>query len=266
MRVKGEIYPHKYEPLIPFSLFEQAKRIREGYKIKPHRWGGLPFPYRGLITCAECGCRITFETKKGKYTYGHCTSKKNEHSLTYVNQDKITKQVLNILKSITIPEIAYTQVSDGLRINHEEKKRNYQSDLNNIESEIKKYQTRKERVYEDYLDGKIPEDLYNRKFEEFGIKIKLKQEQRESLELSNDEYYTTISYLLNLANNVEDLFLKADHEQKRSILDLIVSNLELDGDSLRWKYKKPFDLMAFCAENSTWLSLQVTNFLTGGVR
>ncbi len=78
--------------------------------------------------------------------------------------------------------------------------------MNSIEAEIKKYQTRKERVYEDYLDGKIAEDLYNRKFEEFGIKIKLKQGQKESLELSNDEYYTTISYLLKLADNVENLF------------------------------------------------------------
>lgn len=263
MRVKGEIYPHKYKPLIPYSLFEQVKQVREGYKVKPHRWGGLPFPYRGLIKCAECGCGITFETKKSKYIYGHCTSKRDRHELTYVNENKITAQVMKLLKTISIPEQAYVQVSEVLRKSHEEKKQRYQSDITTIEVEIKKYQSRKEKVYEDYLDGKISEDFYNRKFEEFSIKIKLKQEQRESLELANDDYYGTVSHLLRLANNVENLFLKANQEQKRSILNLIVSNLELDGDLLRWKYKKPFETMAFCTKNANWLRLQVTNSLIG---
>lgn len=253
MRVKGDIYPHKYEPLIPYSLFEQAKSIREGYKVKPHRWGGLPFPYRGLIKCAECGCGITFETKKQKYIYGHCTSKRNDHYVTYVNEDKITAQVMNILKAITIPKQAYIQVSEVLRKSHEEKKQRYLSDMTAIEAEIKKYQLRKEKVYEDYLDNKISEDFYSRKFEEFNVKIKLKQEQRESLELANDEYYGTVSRLLRLSHNAQNLFKKANHEQKRSILNLIVSNLELDGDLLRWKYKKPFETMAFCAESNSWL-------------
>lgn len=253
MRVKGDIFPHKYEPLIPYSLFDQVKSVREGYKVKPHRWGGLPFPYRGLIKCAECGRGITFETKKQKYIYGHCTSKRNDHYVTYVNEDKITTQVMNILKSITIPKQAYIQVSELLRKSHEEKKQRYQIDMTAIEAEIKKYQSRKEKVYEDYLDNKISEDFYTRKFEEFNTKIKLKEEQRESLELTNDEYYGTVSHLLSLSHNSQNLFKKANHEQKRSILNLIVSNLELDGDLLRWKYKKPFETMAFCAESNSWL-------------
>jgi hypothetical protein len=60
---------------------------------------------------------------------------------------------------------------------------------------------------------------------------------------------------LNLANSIEDLFLKANREQKRSILNLIISNLQLDGNLLRWKYKKPFEMMAFCSKNSTWLRI-----------
>jgi hypothetical protein len=36
---------------------------------------------------------------------------------------------------------------------------------------------------------------------------------------------------------------------------MIVSNLELDSDLLRYKYKKPFDMMAFCNETSNWLAL-----------
>ena len=47
---------------------------------------------------------------------------------------------------------------------------------------------------------------------------------------------------------------------------MIVSNLELDSDLLRYKYKKPFDMMAFCNETSNWLPLPVANSFTGVVR
>lgn len=188
------------------------------------------------------------------------SSRTHRHDLTYVNEDKITAQVMSILKAISIPKEALIQVSEVLRKSYEETKRQYVSDVTAIDAEIKKYQSRKEKVYEDYLDNKISEDFYTRKFEEFSVKAKLKQEQRESLELANDEYYGTVSHLLRLAHNAENLFQKANHEQKRAILNIVVSNLELDGDLLRWKYKKPFEMMAFCSESNSWLRLQVTDY------
>lgn len=255
MRVMGNIYPHKYNPIISRSLFEKARSVREGYQIKPHRWGGLPFAYRGLITCAECGCRITFETKKQKYTYGHCTRKKNKHPLKYVNENEITKQIKELTRRIQIPAVAFHEISTILRESHETKKKSYENQSQLIDAQIQKYQQRKEKVYEDYLDGKIAEDFYERKFKEFDVQVKLKQEQRESLELSSDEYYLGATHLLKLAKELPTLFEKADPAQKRSILNIIVSNLELDGDLLRWKYKKPFDTMALCNESLNWLPL-----------
>ena len=253
MKVMGKLYAHKYTPIISRALFENAKSVREGYKITPHRWGGLPFPYRGLIDCTECGCQITFETKKGKYTYGHCTRKKNKHPVKYVNENEITKQIQDILKRVQIPEDAYIQVSDILRKNHEEKKHSYHKEMATLESEIIKYQQRKERVYEDHLDGKITQEFYDKKFSEFDIQLKLKQEARESLELSDDDYYLSVSHLLKLARDLPTLFEKAEIQQKRVLLKMVVSNLELDGTLLGWKYKKPFEIMASCNEMNSWL-------------
>lgn len=253
MRVMGKLYIHHYTPLISRELFEKAKDVREGYKVTPHRWGGLPFTYRGLIECAECGCRVTFETKKGKYIYGHCTRKKNKHSVKYVNENEIARQVQDIFRNVQIPENAYVQVSDILRKSHEEKKRSFSNDKSLIDAEIARYQQRKERVYEDYLDGKIGEEFYQRKFEEFDTQLKIRQERRESLELSDDEYYLSVDHLLKLAKDLPILFEKAEIQKKRMLLKMIVSNLSLDGDLLRWKYKKPFDLMASCNEMNSWL-------------
>ena len=150
MRVKGSLYPHKYEPLVTFELFERVKTIQNGYKVEPKRWGGLPYVYRGLLKCETCGCRVTFEKKKQKYGYGHCTQSRFKHDYKYVSEELITKQIMKIFEAIKIPEEAYQEVSSVLRQTHEDKKRYREQTLSSIESEITKFQNRIDRVYEDY--------------------------------------------------------------------------------------------------------------------
>ncbi len=253
MRVKGKLYPHKYTPIISEDLFKRVDDVRKGFNTQPHRWAGLPFTLRGLMACAVCGCRITFETKKGKYTYGHCTQSKYKHSIKYVNENVILTQVQKILENIQIPENIFGEISSVLRASHEAKKDAQVATLASIQTEIDKYQKRIERVYDDYLDEKIDEAFYNRKFAEFREKQKILQYRRENLELVDDEYYATVSHLLKLAKDAPILFEKADIQQKRKMIKTVLSNFTLDGDQLGWKYKKPFDTMAFCAENSNWL-------------
>ena len=73
MRIKGELYPHKYQPLISKALFDKVQQIRNGHHKKSFKYAGKPFIFRGMIKCADCGCTITPETTKG-HIYYHCTN------------------------------------------------------------------------------------------------------------------------------------------------------------------------------------------------
>lgn len=253
MVVKGKLYPHKYDRVITEQLYEQAKRVREGYHIKPKRWAGLPYAYRGLISCADCGCRITFEKKKGLYVYGHCTQYKGKHNAPYILEEEFTKQISKLFESIAIPEDAYREVELALRQFHEDKKRMRTEHLARMDAEIEKYQTRIDRIYEDYLDNVIDRPFYERKYEEYRKAQKSLQNKRINIEQVEDDYYNTVSYLLSTAKQAPALFEKANPEQKRSLINLVLSNLKLDGDLLLCELKKPFDTMVFCNENSNWL-------------
>jgi hypothetical protein len=160
---------------------------------------------------------------------------------------------MQMLRDIQIPDYAYNQVSEALRQSHEDKKRMHMATQTSIDTEIAKYQTRIERVYEDFLDDKIPEDLYDKKFAEYREKQKILQYKREKLELINDEYYASALHLLEVAKDAPNLFQKGSIEQKRNLLKKVGSNFSLDDDLLRWKLKEPFKMMVLCNKNSTWL-------------
>ena len=49
---------------------------------------------------------------------------------------------------------------------------------------------------------------------------------------------------LKIYNDVEDLYKVADNSEKRELLNYVLQNLMLDGESLSYEYKKPFDIFA----------------------
>ncbi|MDB5161597.1 MAG: hypothetical protein JWM52_105 [Candidatus Saccharibacteria bacterium] len=83
--------------------------------------------------------------------------------------------------------------------------------LRTIDTEIEKYQTRLKKVYEDYIDEKIPEQLYERKFTEYKKNQKSLQNKRLNIEQVEDDY-GTVSHLLRLARDAPALFSKANNE------------------------------------------------------
>lgn len=253
MRIKGILYPHNYDQIISFDLFEKVQSVLHGYSAKPHRWAGLPFPYRGLIHCHECDCKVTFEYKKnGKYTYGHCTQSKYKHEAEYVNENIIEKQFIEAVQAIRIPDEIHSDLIEVIKAVKGDQTKTLEQERTVLQTEIAKYDTRLNRMYVDRLDGKVADYLYDEKHKEFTESKHKLQTRLQKIELLHNDKIDEYSHLLELANKAPKIFEKANHEQKRDILNQVLSNSTLDGKQLRWKYKKPFALMALCSENANW--------------
>jgi site-specific DNA recombinase len=259
MRIKGELFPHHYETIVSEKEFEAAKRVREGYHIKPKIWGGLPYPYRGLISCAECGCRITFEKKKQKYVYGHCTQHRGKHNATYVNQNDLTQQLRSVFMQIQLPEDAYDEVTQALQQDEELSGKQNQKRQEEITAELKRLETKIERNYEAYLDGMIAAETYQRKNRALLENKRILETTRNNFELIAKDTYSDILNLLDVSRRAPEIFENAENEEKRTLINMTLSNLELFDKELRWKLKKPYDTMAFCNETQNWLGRRDSN-------
>jgi len=253
MRRQGKLYKHAYEPLIDKQLFDQVEAVRQGYKNKKHRWGGLPYRYRGLIDCADCSCRITFEKKKGKYVYGHCTQSKGKHDISYIREEKFTKQLTRLFEDIQLPDHAYDKVSKALQESTQEQQLRHEEQISALKADVARYDNRLERIYDDLLDGNISQDIYDRKRKEFNESKQTKQTLLETFELSETDDKGSVLHLLKVARDAPKLFKKANIQQTRRLVKTVLSNLELQDDQLRWKLQKPFDTVLVCNKNANWL-------------
>lgn len=86
MKAKGELYPHKHEPIISHDLFQKTQEVRLGHNKKPFQYAAKSFIFRGMITCGHCGCLVSPEIKKGKYVYYSCTNAKGTCQRDYINE------------------------------------------------------------------------------------------------------------------------------------------------------------------------------------
>jgi hypothetical protein len=62
-----------------------------------------------------------------------------------------------------------------------------------------------------------------------------------------------------LSRKAPDLFENSDNDEKRELLNTVLSNLELDDEELRWELKEPFDAMALCSKAQNWLATWVVD-------
>jgi hypothetical protein len=112
-----------------------------------------------------------------------------------------------------------------------------------IPAQYEKLQYRLDEMYEDKLDGRINQDLYNRK------SLEWKREQDdilrkiERLQGASRSYKNGGVKLLELSQQAVMLYEKQTAQEKRRIINFVCSNSVWKDGLLQPNYRKPFDIL-----------------------
>ncbi|MDP3941761.1 MAG: recombinase family protein [bacterium] len=95
IRWKGALFPGKHEPLISHEPFDEVQRIKVKRTNKKYlRHNHL---FKGLMTCIECGGKITWEEHK-QIVYGHCNHYRNCTQKKWHKEKEVEQKIVKRLE------------------------------------------------------------------------------------------------------------------------------------------------------------------------
>jgi site-specific DNA recombinase len=110
-----------------------------------------------------------------------------------------------------------------------------------------------DQMYEDKLDGKIDEEFWTRKMNEWREQERALESQLSSLSVPlTADTVLTVNRVFELANRAHFLYLTRNAAERAQLLKSVLLNCSTDGVNLWPTYRKPFDLIFQHAKTENW--------------
>ena len=246
MLCKGQIYPHKYQPIIAKDIFDKCQTIRKGWKKKPFQYAAKPYIFRGLLRCARCGCAMSPETAKGKFIYYSCTNAKKElcDVKVYVPEKDLLKPIYGYLQALSaISQDRIDEIVAGLKRTSQAQGLYHKKAIDGLQQEYNATQVRIDRLLELLLDGSITKPDYDKKLKslkekQYDLGIRLEDHTK-----ADENYHITAATVLSLAKSALEIFESSEIEEKRSLLNYLLQNSTVDGKTPHYSLREPFNTL-----------------------
>lgn len=243
---KGNLYQGKHEPLIAKDLFDQVQAKMTRGTLPYHNKGLTEL--RGKIFCGSCTKTITWETQKG-HSYGGCKQCKSQigKDKKYIRQEDLERDLLTHIASVAPQSEKIIDVlRQALKESHSEEIELHETQTKSINNQLERIRQRMRTMYNDKLDEKISEDLYDEKVQQFGEEKEALLNSLKKLEKDNTEYYRVGFAIHELALRAKEIYLseKASIEERRMLLSYAFSNITVLKGNIKLEYTKAFSFLA----------------------
>src|SRR3989339_1124119 len=237
-----ELYQGKHEPAISKKLFDKCAEV-SARNAHPMKRGINKHVFRGLMKCAECGCGITSEVKKG-HTYYRCTKKKGVCTQKYVREEFLAEQANDIIKKVSLPsewkEFMLAELD-------KEQASSFHSDalfVQNLKNQVKSVEETLDRLLDAHLDSTITSEEYmSKKQKLLNQKIDFSEKLKDFERKGNRWLELSKQFILD-SNQALIIASEENLEAKRDFLKKIGSNPRLASPSLLLDFKKPWRILA----------------------
>ena len=216
---KGKIYKGKHEPIFEIDEFNLAQEVRKNRRKKKTTCiNKEPNLLTGLCYCGVCGCAMRYQ----KWTHGkhkiYCCSR--DKSMSYLpnynaNCDNTLEWAVDIEKQV---EAEIMKISLNLSSQKPVAK---QSKIEIIQSQIKKEENRRKRLFNLYADGN--DDVLDM-IKQSDDTINSLKEQLET-ELSSKEANKKKSVAYENIKKIADVWDNIDKRNKNMILKSIIDKI-----------------------------------------
>jgi DNA invertase Pin-like site-specific DNA recombinase len=245
IRYHGQWYPGKQKPLVDRITWDRVQ-VLLGDKI----YKSNDLAYAGeLIRCTHCGSCITGEAvvKKAtgkRYIYYRCVKYKQPgHPSIRLTEAQVEEQIISLFRQMKQPADISSWFSRMLMIWMTDKHKEARERAADLERQIDAVRRQEERLLQMRLADEITGETYVEKSTGMRDRMAQLKLQVDAADRGIDEKSELAVKAFELSQSLEEKWLTAEAPEKRKILEILCLNLELDGVSLVFTMRKPFDLV-----------------------
>lgn len=236
MIFKGKEYNHSYDTIIEPWLWDKVQEVKN-------------------LKCQTCGYSITFDGPKhnGK-TYGKCTEYGGKHGAVWVDEEILINQIRKLLKSIQLPKDQIPDLITEIEKNHANEQIRYTNKKTSLQAEYDELDVELEELFKDRKQFKSRHDIFERMVKKIEKRQKELMDDLQDHSNGDKAFVIGASYLLDVCSRAVELFdaESTKVEQKRYLIDFILSNTTLDGEKLQFTLKEPFQAVINIQKTEKW--------------
>jgi hypothetical protein len=172
---------------------------------------------------------LTGDVQKQKYIYYRCTGNRGKCDLPRFKKEVLSERLGEPLKGLQVPPEIVAQILAILHEDQNQAANKLEKERARLESRLTSIRNRMDSAYVDKLDGKIPEDFWERKMIEWRTEeqqVKLALDGLASAESTNSAL--DAQRVFQLANKAYLLYFSQDSAEKAKLLRMMCSNFSVD--------------------------------------
>jgi DNA invertase Pin-like site-specific DNA recombinase len=253
----GKTYPGKHKMMVTIDEFDHVQELlcRPG---RPRR-KSYEFPFTGIIRCGECGFMVTAEHKINRYgfryVYYHCTKRRLDYNCGQrcLSDKGLEHQLIEFLKSVELPKTFQNWALERLQRSAEEEEKAITAQRASLESSRASVERQLDNLTKLRVRDLLNDEQYLKQHEELArenLRIQHHLGQRPANRFEPEKL------LISFNKCLVSRFMEGSLQEKRSILEIVGSNLSLKDKKINIEATKPFRLWQERDELSmlcTWL-------------
>ncbi|MBK8954980.1 MAG: recombinase family protein [Saprospiraceae bacterium] len=246
MKVKGKTFQGNHVPLISPKLFFDVQNILKGKtntKSNKHN-----FLFRRLLKCEGCNYSLIGEIAKG-HIYYRCHTK--ECPTKCVREDMIEKMLLKSMEDVQLHPVESNLLNELLM----EAQINYSQDSKSIEDSLRlsrsQISIKLDRLADAFIEGMIDKVQFEEKKEKCLIEIQLLNKKSDQFSNHREIIFRKTRNFLELIKSLKNSYINSIIDDKRRIIKLFTSNLQVHGKKLMITMNLPFNDIANRFNNSS---------------
>ena len=241
----GEVYQGTHTPIVTRELWDRVQDAIGGrYQGQRDTVRAGEFTYPGLVSCGHCGCLLSAQIQKERYIYYHCSGFKGNCGERYLREESLDQHFAAALRSLVFPPSWMEYLKVELRKGQADVQRFHQESLDRLNADCARIQRRLDQMYVDKLDGLIDADTYARNARQWQDELRAHRRSMSKHDEAKQSFLDEGLLILSLAQEAPALFEQATREEKRELLNHLLSNSSWAGGKLTIEWRKPYVFLA----------------------